>query len=67
MLNIMYVIYVILYGVVIIVKCIFFFFVFEYWGWSPYWVHSALRPIVLVPGDCDDGEVGEMNGFGKGN
>jgi hypothetical protein len=22
------------------------FFLFEYWGWSPNWVHSALRPLL---------------------
>jgi hypothetical protein len=25
------------------------------------------RPLLTVPGDCDDGEVGGMNGFGRGN
>jgi hypothetical protein len=25
------------------------------------------RPLVPAPGDCDDGEVGGMNGFGRGN
>jgi hypothetical protein len=25
------------------------------------------RPLLTAPGDCDDGEVGEMNGFGRGN
>jgi hypothetical protein len=24
-------------------------------------------PIVPAPGDCEDGEVGGMNGFGRGN
>jgi hypothetical protein len=29
------------------------FFLFEYWVWSPYWVHSALRPLLaycICPG-----------------
>jgi hypothetical protein len=25
------------------------------------------RSVLNVPGDCDDGEVGGMNGFGRGN
>jgi hypothetical protein len=25
------------------------------------------RPLLTAPGECDDGEVGGMNGFGKGN
>jgi hypothetical protein len=25
------------------------------------------RPLLTAPGDCEDGEVGEMNGFGRGN
>jgi hypothetical protein len=25
------------------------------------------RPLLTSPGDCDDGEVGGMNGFGMGN
>jgi hypothetical protein len=25
------------------------------------------RPLLTAPGDCDDGEVGGMNGFGRGN
>jgi hypothetical protein len=24
------------------------------------------RPLLTAPGDCDDGEVGGMNGFGRG-
>jgi hypothetical protein len=24
-------------------------------------------PLLTAPGDCDDGEVGGMNGFGRGN
>jgi hypothetical protein len=27
--------------------------------------HSS--PIIPAPGDCEDGEVGGMNGFGRGN
>jgi hypothetical protein len=23
-----------------------FFILFQHWGWSPYWVHSALRPLL---------------------
>jgi hypothetical protein len=41
------------------------FFYLNIGGWSPNWVHSAL--LVPAPGDCDDGEVGGMNGFGRGN
>jgi hypothetical protein len=25
------------------------------------------RPLLTAPGDCDDDEVGGMNGFGRGN
>jgi hypothetical protein len=25
------------------------------------------RPLLTAPGDCDDGEVGALNGFGRGN
>jgi hypothetical protein len=25
------------------------------------------RPLLTVPGDCEDGEVGGINGFGRGN
>jgi hypothetical protein len=25
------------------------------------------RPLLTAPGDCDDGEVGGMNGFGRGS
>jgi hypothetical protein len=25
------------------------------------------RPLLTAPGDCDDGKVGGMNGFGRGN
>jgi hypothetical protein len=25
------------------------------------------RPLLNAPGDCGDGEVGKMNGFGRGN
>jgi hypothetical protein len=51
-------------------KC--FFFYLNIGGWSPYWVHSALRPLLayctcLGLGDCEDREVGGMNGFGRGN
>jgi hypothetical protein len=47
---------------------ILFYFIFFYiGGWSPYWVQSALRPIVPALGDCEDGEVDEINGFGRGN
>jgi hypothetical protein len=33
------------------------------------WTSDQLvaRPLLTVPGDCDDGEVGGMNGFGRGN
>jgi hypothetical protein len=27
----------------------------------------VVRPLLTEPGDCDDGEVGGMNGFGRGN
>jgi hypothetical protein len=33
------------------------------------WMGDQLvaRPLITAPGDCDDGEVGGMNGFGRGN
>jgi hypothetical protein len=34
------------------------------------WFHSARRPLLdycTCPGDCEDGEFGGMNGFGRGN
>jgi hypothetical protein len=46
------------------------YFLFEYWGWDPDWVHSALRSLLAYctcPGWLWDGEVGRMNGFGRGN
>jgi hypothetical protein len=35
-------------------------------GWTP-WTSDQLvaRPLLTAPGDCDDGEVGGMNGFSK--
>jgi hypothetical protein len=45
-------------------KSIFFFFNSHCGGWSPCWVHSALRPLnglfVPAPGDYDDGELSGM-------
>jgi hypothetical protein len=37
-------------------------------SWTP-WTSDQLiaRPLLTAPGDCDDGEVGGMNGFGRGN
>jgi apolipoprotein N-acyltransferase len=37
-------------------------------GWTP-WTGDQLvaRPLLPAPGDCDDGEVGGMNGFDRGN
>jgi hypothetical protein len=36
-------------------------------GWSPNWVHSARRPLIVpAPGDCEDGEFGGMK-IGRGN
>jgi hypothetical protein len=34
-----------------------------------FWTGDQLvaRPLLTAPGDCDDGEVGGMNGFGRGN
>jgi hypothetical protein len=29
--------------------------------------HLVARPLLTAPGDCNDGEVGGMNGFGRGN
>jgi hypothetical protein len=47
------------------------FFLFEYWGCG---VHTGSTqhcghywPIVPAPGDCEDWEVGGMNGFGRAN
>jgi hypothetical protein len=33
------------------------------------WTSDQLvaRPLLTAPGDCDDGEVGGMNGYGRGN
>jgi hypothetical protein len=33
------------------------------------WTSDQLvaRPLLTAPGDCDDEEVGGMNGFGRGN
>jgi hypothetical protein len=33
------------------------------------WMGDQLvaRPLLTAPGDCDDGEVGGMKGFGRGN
>jgi hypothetical protein len=49
---------------------VFFFFIWILEGG----VHSVSTrncghywPIVRAPGDCEDGEVGGMNGFGRGN
>jgi hypothetical protein len=39
-----------------------FFFNLRSGGWSPNWVHSARRPFVPGPGDCEDGEFVGMNG-----
>jgi hypothetical protein len=33
---------------------------------AQFWVLAA-RPLLTAPGDCDDGEVGGMNGFGRGH
>jgi hypothetical protein len=50
----------------------YYILLFELWvggGWSPYWIQSALRPLLAyVPelGDCENKEVGGMNGFGRG-
>jgi hypothetical protein len=52
-------------------QSLFFYFLFEYWGVR---VHTGSTrhcghswPIVPAPGDCEDGEVGGMNGFGREN
>jgi hypothetical protein len=45
--------------------CWFLFFNLHSGGWSPNCVHSARRPIVPAPGDCEDGEFGGMNGRGN--
>jgi hypothetical protein len=29
--------------------------------------HLVAKPLLTAPADCDDGEVGGMNGFGRGN
>jgi hypothetical protein len=29
--------------------------------------HLVARPLLTAPGDCEDGEVGGMNGIGRGN
>jgi hypothetical protein len=35
----------------------------------PPWTGDQLvaKPLLIAPGDCDDGEFGGMNGFGTGN
>jgi hypothetical protein len=37
-------------------------------GWTP-WTGDQLvaRHLLTAPGDCEDGEVGSMNGFDRGN
>jgi hypothetical protein len=48
----------------------FFFFKFAYWGLEsklgPLGTSATEWPVVLVPGDCDDGEFGGMK-IGRGN
>jgi hypothetical protein len=48
-----------------------YFFLFEHWGvesiLGPLDTGAIYWPIVPAPGDCEDGEVGGMNGFGRGN
>jgi hypothetical protein len=55
----------------IFVQTRLFLLLFEYSGGG---VHTGSTrhcghswPIVSDPGDCEDGEVGGMNGFGRGN
>jgi hypothetical protein len=43
----------------------FLFFYLNIEGWSLYCGH--FWPIVPALGDCEDGEAGGMNGFGRGN
>jgi hypothetical protein len=36
-------------------------------GQSAVLIGQVTRPLLTAPGDYDDGEVGGMNGFGRGN